>query len=119
MLTGIATLKKRLIYPLILFGMVFSMVPLLAFSEMHNKPAEVKAVKKASRAGDLTLRSAKEEVQTHAEHLRQIMVRLYQLNPLELQKSTKVSAEEFMQWVFEGPFNWKFDAIRKLQQTDA
>src|SRR5690606_24303139 len=47
------------------------------------------------------------------------MLELYRLNPGELRKSTQVSAEEYIQWVFEGPFGWKFDAIRGLQGVDA
>ncbi|WP_051901377.1 hypothetical protein [Methylotenera sp. L2L1] len=53
------------------------------------------------------------------DDLRQLMLQLYQCNQKDLLKSTKVSAEELTQWVFEGPFGWKFDAIRQAQSIDA
>ncbi|MEQ1766190.1 MAG: hypothetical protein ABL859_02065, partial [Methylotenera sp.] len=62
---------------------------------------------------------ANDEFSLHSSALRDLMLTLYQCNPHELQKSTKVSKEEFVQWVFEGPFGWKFDAIRNKQTLDA
>ncbi len=55
----------------------------------------------------------------HTEWLKQLMMALYAAHPEELTKSTTVSADEMVQWVFEGPFNWKFDAIRKKQHIEA
>lgn len=63
--------------------------------------------------------TASTAVELHSNALRNIMRTLYLYNPEELKKSTTVSAEEMVQWTFEGPFNWKFDAIRKLQGTKA
>jgi len=64
-------------------------------------------------------RTSKSVVAKHASHLRSAMINLYRLNPQELQKSASVSAEEMTQWVFEGPFGWKFDALREAQGIDA
>jgi hypothetical protein len=55
----------------------------------------------------------------HTASLQQWMVQVYASNPSELQKSTQVSPREMAEWVFHGPFNWKFDAIRSLQGSDA
>lgn len=55
----------------------------------------------------------------HSETLRQLMLALYQANPKHLKKSTQVSAEEMVQWTFEGPFGWKFDGVRRLQGSEA
>ncbi len=58
-------------------------------------------------------------VEEHGSHLRLTMTALYRLNPHELQKSASVSPEEMAQWVFEGPFGWKFDALRNAQGIEA
>ncbi|HEY8354127.1 MAG TPA: hypothetical protein VIK69_03855 [Methylophilaceae bacterium] len=55
----------------------------------------------------------------HADKLRDAMLGLYRLNPHELRKSASVSAKEMVQWVFEGPFGWKFEGLRNAQGTDA
>jgi SUMO ligase MMS21 Smc5/6 complex component len=55
----------------------------------------------------------------HTASLQQWMEQVYSSNPSELQKSTQVSPREMAEWVFHGPFNWKFDAIRSLQGSDA
>lgn len=62
---------------------------------------------------------ARAEMERHDETLRAAMLALYRYNPEILQQSTTVSAEEMTQWVFEGPFNWKFDAIHKIQGVEA
>lgn len=51
--------------------------------------------------------------------LRSLMLELYDCQPQDLQKNTKVSKEEFVEWVFEGPFDWKFDAIKNAQSIEA
>ncbi|MDO9366442.1 MAG: hypothetical protein Q8K83_06260 [Methylotenera sp.] len=63
--------------------------------------------------------SAADAFSIQSANLRTLMLDLYECNPQALQKSTKVSKEEFVQWVFEGPFGWQFDAIRNMQSTDA
>lgn len=63
--------------------------------------------------------NAKEAFSSHGVALRTLMLDLYECQPQALQKSTKVSKEEFVQWVFEGPFAWKFDAIRNVQSIEA
>lgn len=55
----------------------------------------------------------------HAASLQQWMEQAYASNPSELQKSTQVSPREMADWVFHGPFNWKFYAIQSLQSSDA
>lgn len=54
-----------------------------------------------------------------AASLQQWMEQAYAANPGELQKSTRVSPREMADWVFHGPFNWKFDAIQSLQGSEA
>jgi hypothetical protein len=63
--------------------------------------------------------SAANEFRIHSMALRALMLELYQCNPETLGKNTGVSKEEYVQWVFEGPFDWKFDAIRYAQSTEA
>lgn len=62
-----------------------------------------------------TVLAPKQQMTTHTEALRSLMYWLYTQHPIELAKSTKVSAREFTEWVFEGKANWKFDAVRNLQ----
>lgn len=62
---------------------------------------------------------ASEAFKRQNDDLRKLMLQLYQCNQKDLLKSTKVSAEELVQWVFEGPFGWKFEAIRRVQSVDA
>jgi hypothetical protein len=47
------------------------------------------------------------------------MLQLYTDHPEELAKSTQVGAREMTEWVFDGKASWKFDAIRRTQQTEA
>lgn len=63
--------------------------------------------------------SGKTAVEEHGSRLRLLAIDLYRLNPYELQKSASVSAEEMVQWMFEGPFGWKFDALREVQGVEA
>jgi hypothetical protein len=85
--------------------------PSLAASLTQAKTtSQKKATKQFSVADAFGMQSAS---------LRTLMLELYECNPQDLQKSTKVSKEEFVQWVFEGPFFWKFDAIRNVQSVDA
>lgn len=63
--------------------------------------------------------NAKSAFDMHSTQLRQLMLALYECQPQALQKSTKVSKEEFVQWVFEGPFGWRFDAIKNTQSIEA
>jgi|GEM_PF-442078 len=64
-------------------------------------------------------RTCRTIVEEHGNNLRLVMTALYRLNPHELQKSASVSPEEMTQWVFEGPFGWKFDALRDAQGIEA
>lgn len=63
--------------------------------------------------------NAKVAFDLHSTELRQLMLDLYECQPQSLQKSTKVSKEGFVQWVFEGPFGWRFDAIKNTQSIEA
>ncbi|MDO9282014.1 MAG: hypothetical protein Q7T88_06500 [Methylotenera sp.] len=63
--------------------------------------------------------STTDEFSIQSANLRTLMLELYECNPQALQKSTSVSKDEFVQWVFEGPFSWKFDAIKNSQSTEA
>lgn len=64
-------------------------------------------------------RMADIEMRENTRSLRNLMIKLYKRNPHELQKSTSDDAEKMVDWVFGGDRNWKFDAINKLQGTDA
>lgn len=63
--------------------------------------------------------NAKRAFDLHSEELHTLMLGLYECKPHELMKNTQVSKEEYVQWVFEGPFEWKFDTIRKIQSVEA
>lgn len=63
--------------------------------------------------------STKAQFNVLSEVMRNLMLRLYECDPNALQKSTQVSKEEFIDWVFFGPFGWKFDAIRNRQSLSA
>lgn len=83
----------------------------LAASSIQAKTAsQENAPKQFSAADAFSIQSAS---------LRTLMLELYECQPQALQKSTKVSKEEFIQWVFEGPFSWKFDAIKNTQTIEA
>lgn len=59
--------------------------------------------------------NAEEAFSVQSAYLRNLMLDFYECQPESLLKNTKVSKEEFVQWVFEGPFNWKFEAINRRQ----
>ena len=63
--------------------------------------------------------NAKDAFDLHSTELRKLMLAFYECQPQSLQKNTKVSKEEFVQWVFEGPFGWKFDSIKNTQSIEA
>ncbi|PPD53833.1 MAG: hypothetical protein CTY12_04405 [Methylotenera sp.] len=63
--------------------------------------------------------NAKDAFDLHSTELRKLMLAFYECQPQSLQKNTKVSKEEFVQWVFEGPFDWKFDSIKNTQSIEA
>jgi len=85
--------------------------PSLAADKIQAKPSSQKIALKPF--------SAQDEFSVHSANLRTLMLELYECRPQALQKSTKVSKEEFAQWVFEGPFGWKFDAIGNTQSIEA
>ncbi|PKO26135.1 MAG: hypothetical protein CVU35_00730 [Betaproteobacteria bacterium HGW-Betaproteobacteria-8] len=74
---------------------------------------------KSSEKPERIAPSSRKMVEKHTDDLRLAMLSLYRLNPQELQKSASVSPEEMVQWVFEGPFGWKFDALREAQGISA
>ena len=59
------------------------------------------------------------EMRENTLSLRNLMTKLYKRNPHELQKSTSDNADKMVDWVFEGDQDWKFEAINKLQGTEA
>ncbi|MDP8567402.1 hypothetical protein [Methylophilus aquaticus] len=79
---------------------------------LHEKKSNPSAMPTA-------LQSTKAEMTGHTEALRTLMLALYTQYPEELAKSTQVSAREMTEWVFDGKANWKFDAIRGQQKTEA
>jgi len=84
---------------------------------VNNKEPVHKIQKMAKNANSAEM--AKQSMALHSETLQKFMLTLYQYNPKQLKKSTQVSAEEMVQWTFEGPFGWRFDGVRRLQGTDA
>ncbi len=64
-------------------------------------------------------RLADVEMRENTQSLRLLMVKLYKRNPHELQKSTSGTAEEMVDWVFDGDRAWKFGEIGNAQGTDA
>lgn len=68
--------------------------------------------------GDID-RMADIEVRENTQSLRLLMLKLYKRNPHELKKSTSGTAEEMVDWVFEGGQNWRFEGIQNLQDITA
>lgn len=68
--------------------------------------------------GDID-RMADIEVRENTQSLRLLMLKLYKRNPHELKKSTSGSAEEMVDWVFEGGQNWRYEGIENLQDIAA
>lgn len=64
-------------------------------------------------------RMADVQTRENTESLRLLMIKLYKRNPHELQKSTSGTAEQMVDWVFDGGQGWKFSSINGLQGTDA
>jgi hypothetical protein len=87
-----------------------SQLSLAAPSIQVKSTSQKNAPKQFNAADAFSLQSA---------NLRTLMLELYECNPQALQKSTTVSKEEFVQWVFEGPFGWQFDAIKKTKTIEA
>ncbi|WP_020167972.1 MULTISPECIES: hypothetical protein [Methylotenera] len=99
------------------FILLFSLLVLILFMPaIHAESAQKKSARtKNANSAEM----AKQSMALHSETLQKLMLTLYQYNPKQLKKSTQVSAEEMVQWTFEGPFGWKFDGVRRLQGTDA
>jgi hypothetical protein len=68
--------------------------------------------------GDID-RMADIEVRENTQSLRLLMLKLYKRNPHELKKSTSGSADEMVDWVFEGDQHWRFEGIQNLQDIAA
>ncbi len=100
---------KRGYYVLLCFSLLFT--PAVHAEAVKNKQEIVKI--------NSTAEISSQAMAEHSKVLSQLMLKLYQTNPKELKKSTQVSAEEMVQWTFEGPFGWKFDGVRHLQGLDA
>lgn len=64
-------------------------------------------------------KTTRAEMAGQTDLLRALMLSLYTQHPQELAKSTQVGPREMTEWVFDGKANWKFDAIRSLQKTEA
>ncbi|CAG0997908.1 hypothetical protein MTYP_02674 [Methylophilaceae bacterium] len=98
------------------------LVPCLVFAAGSDKPSYSPITGTGTdilAAKNLVIQTAQEEMHAHSDDLRAVMQAFYRHNPGELRKSTSVSAEEMVQWVFEGPFGWKFESIRRVRKTDA
>jgi hypothetical protein len=84
---------------------------------------QVPAPKDSNRINQLAKgdvdRMADIELRENTQSLRLLMIKLYKRNPHELKKSTSGTAEEMVDWVFEGDQHWKFESIQKLQDVEA
>lgn len=100
-----------------LLALVFAKV--ILFTPELTLAASINKTKNLTDIGVQKQFSAANEFSTHSTALRDLMLELYQCNPETLGMNTRVSKEEYVQWVFEGPFDWKFDAIRNVQSTEA
>lgn len=101
---------------------VFAMLMLGLLSDCGHAYAQNSASAESNPSIEMSknqTRTSRTIVEEHGSHLRAVMTALYRLNPDELQKSASVSPEEMIQWVFEGPFGWKFDALRNAQGIEA
>lgn len=104
-------LKRSLMLIAVTSTWLITPQPSLAALSLQAKTTSQKIVSKQFNAADaFSIQSAS---------LRSLMLALYECQPQDLQKSTKVSKEEFVQWVFEGPFDWKFDAIKNTKSIEA
>jgi hypothetical protein len=74
---------------------------------------------KSSTPAVKSVKTAKQQMREHTEDLRALMQKLYEYNPEELAKSTQVGAREMTEWVFDGKAGWKFEGLRRLQNTQA
>ncbi len=61
----------------------------------------------------------KQIMSAHTEDLRALMLALYEAHPEELAKSTAMGPREMTEWVFDGKFGWRFDALRSMQDQQA
>ena len=101
---------------------VFAMLMLGLLSDCDHAYAQNSASAESNPSIEISknqTRTSRTIVEEHGSHLLAVMTTLYRLNPDELQKSASVSPEEMAQWVFEGPFGWKFDALREAQGSEA
>jgi len=66
-------------------------------------------------------RMADVEFAENALSLKTLMLKLYKRNPQELAKSTSDSAEQMVNWVFDGAdqHHWQFKELGSKQSTDA
>ncbi|GBG14154.1 uncharacterized protein NMK_1714 [Novimethylophilus kurashikiensis] len=64
-------------------------------------------------------RMADVQMRENTQSLRLLMTKLYKRNPRELRKSTSGTAEEMVDWVFEGGQGWRFPKINNVQGTEA
>lgn len=100
------------------YGLVMSLLIIWVMLPVHQAEARDKN-KAASLSSLLSVIPPKQVMNDHTDDLRALMLQLYANYPEELAKSTQVGAREMTEWVFDGKANWKFDAIRRTQQTEA
>lgn len=102
-----------------ILGLTFVAVSTLLMQPQQSLAATQIQIEPVSQKTALKPFSAKDAFSVHSANLRDLMLELYECQPQALNKSTKVSKEEFVQWIFEGPFGWKFDLIGNLQSVEA
>ena len=98
---------------------MFQWVGVLVICSLAINAAQAQPKSKAHAVQHSVSKTAKQVMSEHTDDLRALMQALYDEHPEELAKSTQVGAREMTEWVFDGKANWRFDAIRRTQQTEA
>ncbi len=102
----------KIVYTVLIFALFAQYAPSALSKDKVNK--KIESINHAESPI-----SPKQAMSSHTEHLRALMLQLYEMHPQELAKSTKVGAREITEWVFDGKANWRFDAIRNMQGNQA
>lgn len=106
--------------------MLFPLIAMLFACASNTPPVNGKQVPINSSSnkinqiakGDID-RMADIEIRENTQSLRLLMLKLYKRNPNELKKSTSGTADEMVDWVFEGDQHWKFESMQNLQDITA
>jgi hypothetical protein len=105
---------------------LFLIVLLLDGCATHETPVKGKVIPDQNDGTSLTQlvksdidRLADVESRENTQSLKTLMIKLYKRNPVELKKSTSGTAQQMVDWVFDGDHHWNFKELDNLQSTDA